>query len=156
VGIIEQEDEGMLGSDCAEEIDNLLDEGGLAGNHTHCGAHSEWGGERRTIILLATLVEEFDKRAPGRCFAEVIASADEDERASIHSLPAQRLSEGGLANPGFAADEDEATVSRQGGSQTVAQDVQFLLASGKQGRSAIRGRDGHGAPPHRATCTDVR
>jgi hypothetical protein len=156
VGIIEEKHERAQGGEGDEEIENLLDESGLTGNQTDGAAHSEWGGERRTLIPLATLVEEFDKWAPGRCLAEVVAPANEDERTSIRSVPTQRLSEGGLANPGFAADEDETPVSRQGGGQTVAQDVQFLLASDEQGWMAIRVRDGHGAPPHGATCSDSR
>ncbi len=47
---------------------------------------------------------------------------------------AQRLNEGGLADPCLTADQDKAALSGDGGSETFAQQLLFTLAPDEQRR----------------------
>src|SRR4051812_29737271 len=67
--------------------------------------------------------------AIGRGFGAVIAMADQHARADLDGLAGERLGEGALAEPGLAADQDEAALSRERVGEAGTQDAQLPVTA---------------------------
>src|SRR4051794_36515923 len=107
--VVEQQDDRLPGSRCGEKVMHLGEE--LAG--TLCGG-MESAGQSREIGSGRELCAGFAPRAIRGCLREIITAPDEDERTLFARLAAESLSEGGLADTGLAAEQDEATSPGEG------------------------------------------
>jgi hypothetical protein len=95
------------------------------------------GGGGRLIGGGFVAPERLDPRAVWRRLGEVVAAPDEHERALLGGLPAERLREGGLADPRLPADQDQAAAPGEGVGETLPQDREFSFPP-REGRRMQR------------------
>jgi hypothetical protein len=79
---------------------------------------------------------------------------DVKDRPSYRPWPITRHTTRCTIAAGRWRDEDDVRGESRG--SVRVRYTRCALAPNKQGRVAIGGRDGHGAPPHGAMCTDSR
>ncbi|HEY8311021.1 MAG TPA: hypothetical protein VIG47_10720, partial [Gemmatimonadaceae bacterium] len=125
---VKYQDERPLCGQINEEVAYLMEERRLIRYRTDRAALGKDGGQRRFAIGWLVARKQFQPRAIRRRFRNVVAAPNEHQRALFCRFPAKRFRERGLADARLATDQDEATVSRERGIKTIAQDRLLAFA----------------------------
>src|SRR5262245_49616517 len=104
--VLKDEDERATCRDCSEEVGDLMEEGGLARDRADGTALGEGGGQRWHSLVLLISPEGFNPRSVRGRFRQVVAVADEDKRPPLSRLAADSVTECGLPDTRFAANQD--------------------------------------------------